>query len=249
MLQYRLERIVITILLPAYNEEATIARVIEAIHAEVRLDGGEGYEILAVDDGSTDATPRILADIAAHDGALRVIRHPENLGLGAALKTGFRAALGRLVVTLDADLTHPVSFIREMVNAGDTDVVVASRFVPGGGMDGVPWWRVVISQVGNVVFHALFHTTLRDITAGYKLYRAELVRELPIESNGFEVQLEITIRLLKRGATFREIPYTLTNRTAGESKLNYPKVIARYMRLLVVLSRVPRTEPDAMKVP
>jgi dolichol-phosphate mannosyltransferase len=239
----------ITILLPAYNEEATIARVIAAIHAEVRLDGGEGYEILAVDDGSTDATARILDDLAAHDGALTVIHHPRNLGLGAALKTGFRAARGRLVVTLDADLTHPVAFIRAMVDACDVDFVVASRFVPGGGMDGVPWWRVAISQVGNVVFHALFRSPLRDITAGYKLYRTELVRELPIESMGFEVQLEITIRLLKGGATFREIPYTLVNRTLGASKLNYPKVIVKYLRLLTVLSRVPRRAPAAMKVP
>jgi dolichol-phosphate mannosyltransferase len=240
---------VITIVLPAYNEEETIAQVLEAIHQRLRLDGGEGFEVVVVDDGSTDATPRILAEVAPRYPDVRVIRHPVNQGLGVALKTGFQAALGRLVATMDADMTHPVEFVRELVNACDTDFAVASRFVPGGGMQGVPAWRQAISVAGNGVFRALFRTPLRDITAGYKIYNTALVRELPFTAPGFEVQLEITVRLLKGGATYREIPYILSNRTAGHSKLNYPKVIAKYLRLIVRLLRLPRAaKAPAVKV-
>jgi dolichol-phosphate mannosyltransferase len=237
----------ISIILPAYNEEATIAEVIDAIHARLRLDG-EDFEIVAVDDGSRDATPGLLDAIAARDPVVRVVHHARNQGLGRALRTGFQAAQGRLVVTMDADMTHPPEMIGELVRACDCDFVVASRFVPGGGMQGVPWWRVIISQIGNLVFRLLFRTTLRDITAGYKIYRTALLRDLPIDSAGFEVQLEITIRLLKSGATVKEIPYVLGSRTAGESKLNYPRVIAKYFRLMGVLLRLPRTERVAETV-
>lgn len=229
----------ISIVIPAFNEEAIIADMIRSLHLRVGL--AEAYEVIVVDDGSTDATPGILQELADADPRLRVVRHPQNLGLGAALLTGFQAAQGRIVVTMDADLTHTPEMIPQLVEACTVDFVVASRYVVGGGMVEVPAWRVVLSRVANIGFQVLFLTRLRDITSGFKAYRTERLRELAITSRGFEVQLEITVRLLKSGATFVELPYVLKNREAGESKMRYLRLIPRYLHLLIslIFLRVP----------
>lgn len=218
----------ITILVPAYNEEESISPLIHALHDNVQL--SEAFEILVVNDGSTDTTRTILDSLSSEIPELRVVDHPQNMGLGCALRSGFRAAQGRLIITMDADMTHPIELIPSLIAAADSDVVIASRYVRGGGMSGVPWWRVAISVVANAFFRLLFATRVRDITAGFKCYHAECVRSLDITSRGFEVQLEITISLIARGATFREIPYVLTTRQHGASKMRYLKLISTYLR-------------------
>ena len=223
----------ITLLVPAYNEEESIAELVHALCARVQFP--EGYEILVVNDGSADATGTILAGLTAEVPELRVITHPRNMGLGCALQTGFRAAKGRIIVTMDADLTHPPELIPQLVQACDTDFVVASRYVRGGGMAGVPWWRVLLSQIANGIFRLCFWTKLRDITAGFKAYHADSVQKLELTSRGFETQLEITVRLLAGGASFREIPYVLTTRQHGESKMNYGKLLPVYSRTLMTM--------------
>ena len=225
----------ITLLVPAYNEEAIIERLVATLHDTVHLQ--EEYELLVVNDGSTDRTQELLAGMQARYPSLQVVNHPRNMGLGSALKTGFRAARGRIIVTMDADLTHPPEMIAPLIAACDVDFVVASRYVHGGGMRGVPWWRVALSRMANWGFQCLFATRLRDITAGFKAYRAESVRQLDVAARGFEVQLEITIRLLKQGATFRELPYVLKNREVGVSKMRYLKLLPTYLATLLELFR------------
>lgn len=226
----------ITLLIPAYNEEAVIETMIRTLSAQAQLP--EDYEILVVDDGSTDATPRLLDALRGEYPALRVVRHARNQGLGAALSTGFREARGRVIVTMDADLTHSPALIAPLVAACDgVELAVASRYAAGGGMRDVPWWRVALSRVANRLFQWCFATQLRDITAGFKAYRAAGVRDLPVVARGFEAQLEITIRLLKRGVTFTELPYTLVNRAVGESKMRYLALLPRYVRTLFHLFR------------
>jgi dolichol-phosphate mannosyltransferase len=166
-----------------------------------------------------------------------VVTHEQNQGLGCALRTGFRSAKGRIIVTMDADLTHPPELIGPMVEACTVDMVVASRYVRGGGMANVPWWRVWLSQMANGVFRLLFATRLRDITAGFKAYRVEILQDLDVAARGFEVQLEITVRLLKRGVSFRELPYVLKNRELGASKMCYLRLIPTYLTTLVELFR------------
>ncbi len=224
----------ITILVPAYNEEDSISALIHALHDNIQL--VEAYEILVVNDGSSDGTGTILTELTDTIPELRVLDHPHNMGLGCALRSGFRDARGRIIITMDADMTHPISLIPSLIAAGDAvDVVIASRYVRGGGMSGVPWWRVALSVLANAIFQIIFATRVRDITAGYKAYRAECVRALDISSRGFEVQLEITIRLIASGATFREIPYVLTTRQHGASKMRYLKLISTYARTTVRL--------------
>lgn len=224
----------ITILAPAYNEEAVIERFVTEL--ERRLTLNEDHELLIVNDGSRDSTKQILEDLQTQYPMLRVVHHPHNKGLGAALETGFRAAKGRAIVTMDADLTHPPEIIQSMIDQLEhADVCVASRYVKGGGMQDVPWWRVWLSVIANGIFQVCYGTRLRDITAGFKAYRREAIQAVSITSSGFDVQLDITIKLIRNKVRFAEIPYVLKNREQGESKMRYMKLIPRYAKTMMRL--------------
>ena len=215
----------VTVLAPAYNEEAVIERFVRAVVDRL----GEDAELLVVDDGSADETGNILDGLGEQLPRLRVVTHPENRGMGAALATGFRAAEGRVIVTLDADLSHPLDLVDELVRRTENaDAVFASRFVPGGGMDGVPRLRAAVSVVGNRLLRVLFRAPVRDLTTGMRAYRAEAVRPLRLAGRGFETQLELTVRLLAAGKVFDEVPLRLGTRAAGYSKMNYVALVRPY---------------------
>ncbi len=233
----------VTFLAPAYNEEAVIRGFVETVVRHLPTGG----ELLIVDDGSTDATAEILEALDTVS-ELRVVTQEANQGIGAAIKTGFSEAHGEVIVTMDADLSHSMEIVSLMIAGCETaDVVYASRYVPGGGMMGIPLWRKAISRIANLLLRLVFMSPVRDLTTGYRAYRTEAVRDLDLTSSGFEVQLEITIRLLAAGRTIREIPLKLTNRQAGESKMRYLRLIPRYgavaIRMLGVrwLGRSPST--------
>lgn len=213
-----------TFLAPAYNEEAVIRGFVETAVRHLP-DGGE---LLIVDDGSTDATPEILEALDTVP-ELRVVTHEANRGIGAAIKTGFSEAHGEVIVAMDADLSHSMEIVSMMIARCETaDAVYASRYVRGGGMVGIPWWRKAISRIANLLLRLVFMSPVRDLTTGYRAYRTEAVRDIELTSSGFEVQLEITIRLLAAGRTISEVPLMLTNREAGESKMRYLRLIPRY---------------------
>jgi dolichol-phosphate mannosyltransferase len=215
----------VTVLAPAYNEEATIERFVSAVTDRLE----DGWEILVVDDGSSDATPERLVELATRYPALRVVTHVHNRGIGAALATGFAAIGDGVIVTMDADLSHPLELFPDLVEGCvSADACYGSRFVPGGGMVGVPLWRKAVSRVANVALRTVYGSKVRDLTTGYRAYRAEAVHELDLVGTGFETQLEITIRLLAAGRTIREVPLMLENRVAGESKMRYIRLIPAY---------------------
>lgn len=215
----------VTILAPAYNEEAAIDRFVGAVSDHLEDD----WEILVVDDGSTDSTPDRLRSLTAGNPKLRVVTHAENAGIGSALSTGFAEISDGLVVTMDADLSHPLDLLPALVAGCETaDACFGSRFVPGGGMVGVPLWRSSISKIANIILRAVYRSPTRDLTTGYRAYRTEAVRELDLVGSGFETQLEITIRLISAGRTINEVPLVLQNRVAGESKMRYLRLIPAY---------------------
>jgi dolichol-phosphate mannosyltransferase len=224
----------ITVVIPAYNEEEVIKKLIDDLEEKVSVN--QELEILAVDDGSTDHTGGILDRLSLEYRNLRVIHHRVNQNLGGALRTGIHEASGDLIVTLDADMTHPPELMAKMVETlRDYDVCVASRFVRGGGMVNVPRHRVVISQFANILYQFLFRSPIKDNTTGYKAYRAELIRSIEIEEPGFAVQLEIMTKLLRKRVRFNEVPFLLTNRKLGSSKLRYLSAIPHYVKRVMLL--------------
>lgn len=224
----------ITVVIPAYNEEEVIKKLIEDLEEKISVN--QALEILVVNDGSTDHTGEILNQLSRRYKNLRVIHHQVNQSLGGALRTGIHAASGDIIVTLDADMTHPPELMAKMAETlRDYDVCVASRFVQGGGMVNVPRYRVVISRIANTVYRFLFHSPIRDNTTGYKAYRAELIKSIEIEELGFAVQLEIVAKLLRKRAKFNEVPFLLTNRKLGSSKLRYLSAIPHYVKRVMLL--------------
>lgn len=225
----------ISIIVPAYNEEAVIKAFIQTFREEAILDN---YELVIVNDGSKDKTKEIVTALTKQYPQLRLVNHTVNQGLGAALRTGFREARGEYIITMDSDLTHPPYKVMEIVRALHTaDVVIASRYVRGGGMEGVPAWRVALSVVANRAFQLLFFTRARDLTAGFKGYRASIIKGMPIKRTGFAVQLEIMVRLLKKRARIKEIPLMLGVRKEGQgqSKFSIAKMLPKYFVNIIQL--------------
>jgi len=219
----------LTILVPAYNEALVIRDFVETIAPSLP----PGAELLVVDDGSIDETPHILGELAAGVPALRVVTHEVNRGIGGALATGFASAAGDVIVTMDADLSHPGELVTRLADGCRVaDAVYGSRYVAGGGMEGVPGWRMAISRFANAVIRSLLRTSVRDLTTGMRAFRREVVRDLRIDATGFEAQLEITARLLAAGRRIDELPMVLRNRSAGESKMRYLRLAPRYARTL-----------------
>jgi dolichol-phosphate mannosyltransferase len=222
----------VTLLAPAYNEEAVLEQFCTVALTQLHDD----WELLLVDDGSVDRTREIADRFAREDQRVRVVAHSENRGLGAALATGFAHARGDIVITLDSDLSHPFDLLPTMLASfADADVVYASRFVPGGSMVDVPWWRVVTSRVANGTLRVVFATTTHDLTSGFRGYRSNTVRDLPIRAHSFAAQLEITVRLQAAGYRIAEVPLVLRGRAAGTSKMRYLALIPRYAALTVRL--------------
>ena len=227
----------LTVLTPAFNEEDVIERSCAEILRALPEDG----ELLVVDDGSVDATPKLLAAAAAADERMRIVTHSANRGLGAALSTGFANATGDVIVTMDADLSHPIALMDELVSAClGADAAFASRYIAGGGMHGVPWWRQAVSRTANGVLRRALRLPVRDITTGYRAFRAEVVRGLPLESTGFEVQLELSARLVASGRKIVEVPLVLEQRAAGMSKMRYFRLIPRYAHAFTLARRLRR---------
>lgn len=225
----------VSLVVPAYNEEEVIELFATAALAAME----PGWELLIVDDGSTDATPGILRRLAGGDPRVGVVTHDRNRGMGAALATGFRQASGDVIVTMDADLSHPFELVPRLVSACTrADAAYGSRYVPGGGMEGIPWKRAAVSRVANLGLRVVFGTHVRDLTTGFRAYRAEAVRGLPLAGTGFETQLEISVRLAAAGRRIAELPLVLAGRAAGASKMRYAKLVPRYGRMVLRLLAV-----------
>ena len=188
--------------------------ILSAFDAE----GVEG-ELVVVDDNSPDGTGRI-ADELAGSLPIRVIHRAGKLGLGTAVVEGFSAAHGAIVGVADADLSHPPALIPRMLavmQATGADIVIGSRYVPGGGTTNWGPGRLLMSRFACVL--ARLVTPVRDATSGFFLIRRDLARSVTISAGGFKICLELLIRSEPKLVV--EVPYVFAGRTAGESKMNY----------------------------
>ncbi len=203
-------------LVPCLNEADGLDRLEAGIFDVLQ----EDFEVLAIDDGSTDSTLAGLQAIAKRRENFRVFSHDGNKGIGASLKTGIREARGEWLVFLDADLTfapeHIAALIKKQQETG-ADCVSGSPML--GGMPGVPFLRRLPSILMNVFYRGLLHRSLTSFTPMFRLYRTADLREIEIETNGFEVSVEVLAKLLRAGKTIVEIPVPLLVRKTGDSKL------------------------------
>lgn len=212
----------------AENVRATVARVEEVLSAFE----GE-YEIVAVNDGSTDRTLDLLRELALQNQNLRVVSYPRNVGRGKALRTGFREARGDLVVTIDADLSYDPKYIldlfRVLENEKDIDLVLASPYMPGGGVQGVPTFRLLVSKLGNKILRLAMPNRIYTSTGIFRAYRRKVLDSLELESDGKEIHLEILSKAIALGFRVKEVPAVLTGRKKGRSKFKFRKTAITHL--------------------
>ncbi len=205
----------ISLVLPAYNEQETIAQAIcEADEALATLT--PDYEILVIDDGSSDATFSIATEQAQHRAAVKVLRQPTNLGYGAALRLGFQTARGSLIAFTDADCQFDLRELDRMVMlAKDYDIVCGYRIERQDRLH-----RKFFSGAYNVLTRVLLGTRVRDCDCALKVFRREVVTSTLIETNGFFVNAELLAKAGINGQSVVEVGVTHRPRAAGESKVS-----------------------------
>ena len=233
------------IVLPAYDEAANLPALLGAL-AETLAGVARPARVVLVDDGSRDGTADVARGFATRL-PLVVLRHDRNLGLGRTLADGLAEALrgaddGDAIVTMDADDTHPPAVIPALLaalNAG-ADVAVASRYVAGARLQGAPLWRRLLSRgAARVVRLAAPVPGVRDVTCGFRAYRAGALRRAAarfgrlVEADGFACMLDLLLALDAVGATVAEVPIDLRyDRKRGASKLRVARTVAETMRVV-----------------
>jgi glycosyltransferase involved in cell wall biosynthesis len=219
-----MSRMKLSVIIPAYNEERTLAEVIEAVQA-VDLAEPLGVEmdreIVVIDDGSTDSTAGILA---GYDGQpeIRVIRHERNRGKGAAIRSGFAAATGDVVIIQDADMEYDpreLPRLLEPIVLGRADVVYGSRLSGGRPQRVYLFWHLVGNRFLTLLTNILFNSTLTDMETGYKVFRREVVQSFDLRENTFRIEPEMTAQvLLNPKLRVYELPISYYGRTYEEGK-------------------------------
>jgi dolichol-phosphate mannosyltransferase len=239
---------VIVAALPAYNEAEALPRLLKRMRDSAPA-LAEPFEVIVVDDGSSDGTA--AAAEREHTAAMpvRVVRHARNRGLHGALDTGFRAALERTgpddwIVTMDADDTHPPDLMASMLAKGraGADVVIASRFQPGAEWFGLSWDRLLFSKGVSWMFRLAWPLRgVRDYTCGYRLYRARILEaayerygDAFVDEPSFACMPDVLWKVSRLRPSFAEVPLSLHyDRKPGASKMNVSRTIRRTLALIV----------------
>ncbi len=206
-----------SIVVPVYNEEQTIAEIVEKIRRSNTL--GLSKEILVVDDGSTDGTRQVLAGLAGQED-VRVFLQERNQGKAAALRRGFAEATGDIVIVQDADLEYdPVDYpsLLQPILDGKADVVYGSRFL-GGPHRVLFFWHYVGNKLLTTLSNMLTNLNLTDMETGYKVFRSEVLRRIRLRSERFGFEPEVTAKVARLGCRIYETPISYYGRTYAEGK-------------------------------
>jgi glycosyltransferase involved in cell wall biosynthesis len=223
----------LSLVIPMYNEELNIEHAIEAA-VEALLEYASEYEIIIVDDASTDDSPALVARMAEENPRIRVIRHPRNRKLGGSLKTGYDAATMELVLYMDADLPFDPDIIGKAVRAlivTGADVIAGYRH--DRTMEGFK--RTLYSYVYNLLIGVLFGWPHRDINFSFKLMKREVLDAIELKSEGSLIDAELIVKAKNRGFAIQQMGLDYFPRIRGESHLSSPAVIVKILRELVQL--------------
>ena len=211
------------VVLPTYQEADNIATVLRRIRT-----AAPHAHVLVVDDGSPDGTAELADELARELGAISVLRRPAPAGLGSAYRDGFRWGLARsyeVLVEMDSDLSHDPAVLPVLLRRLDAgaDLVIGSRYVPGGIAADWPWPRRMISRLGCRYAQVMLRLDTRDATSGFRAYRADALRAVDLDTlraNGYGFQVEMAYRVTAAGGDVREIPIEFRDRRAGRSKMS-----------------------------
>ncbi len=234
----------VSVVIPCYNEEKGIPALIEQLRRlfTITHGGKYSYELVFVDDGSTDNTGRLLRDEYANRPDVKIMTHERNMGYGNALKTGFKSSSGDLIVCYDGDCTTPVEDILQMLEMmkGDIDIVSGSAFRPGGNAGKVLWYRLILSRTLIRLYKLILGRTAGNITSftlSFRAYRRRVINDINFKSGDFLAASEILILALKKGFKVTEYPTTLVNREHGKSKMKIITTIFSHISFIFKIFR------------
>jgi dolichol-phosphate mannosyltransferase len=230
------------LVLPTYDEAANLEPLVAA--ARAKLPGSA--RVLVVDDGSPDGTGEIADRLAAADDGVEVLHRARKEGLGPAYVAGFRRALdggAGLVLAMDADFSHDPAYLPRLLEAAESaDLVIGSRYVPGGGVSDWSAARRAISRGGNAYARLVLGVGVRDLTGGFRCFRREALEAIGLEtvgSRGYAFQVETAYRAIRRGFRVAEVPIVFRERRAGHSKMGGPIVAEAAWRVPLLRFRRP----------
>ncbi len=204
----------LSVIIPVYNEKATIREIIDRVQST-----GLVNELIVVDDGSTDGTREILSQIAS-EKPIKLILQPQNMGKGAAVWTGIQNSSSEYILIQDADLEYdPREYPKLLapVKDGLSEVVYGSRFL-GAARRATLFWNMLANKLLTFTTNILYNNILSDMETGYKLIKRELLKDITIHARGFDLEPELTAKLLKKGIPIYEVPIQFTPRAYSEGK-------------------------------
>lgn len=208
----------ISVVIPAFNEEQNIGFVLTNVH-KILKETNLPYEIIVVNDGSTDRTAEVVKE---HNVFL--VNHRRNSGKGNALKTGFVMARGKIIVMMDADGSHRPEDIPQLINpllnGSEVDVVIGSRFNDETGRNSTTKLHLIGNKIINAMIFFLTGKYVSDSQTGFRAFRREVLKRLALWSTKFEIESELTVKMLKNGVRVREVPIKCMKRLRGNSKVN-----------------------------
>ncbi|KPL82967.1 glycosyl transferase [Thermanaerothrix daxensis] len=204
----------VSVVIPVYNERQTIREIVQRV-----LDTGLIYEVIIVDDGSTDGTREILKELE-NLPPIRVILHQANAGKGAAVRTGIQNARGDVIIIQDADLEYdPREYPKLLrpIEEGIAEVVYGSRFL-GGARRPILFWNMVANRLLTLITNVLYNNILSDMETGYKVFKREAIQNIPLRAQRFDFEPEFTAKILKRRIRIYEVPIDFNPRDYSEGK-------------------------------
>ena len=201
-----------------FNEAKTVASIVAAVRA---VDVGMEKEILLIDDCSTDGTQDVLKKMQGLHADLTVIYHEKNQGKGAALRSGFKAATGDLVIIQDADLEYDPKEYPQLIKPileGHADVVFGSRFLGGGAHRVVYYWHYLGNKLLTTLSNMMTNLNLTDMEVCYKVFKREIIQSIPLKENRFGFEVEVTAKVARKGVRIYEVPISYYGRDYAEGK-------------------------------